>query len=105
MVKLPRLDPEGVAITARGPRHVAALAIERRGPRDDAGSVLLLDLTGVREGAQPRRIDRHIVGATSDARPETLDFTADGRWLVVAAEKDGGTLTLLDLGDVTGGGR
>ncbi len=100
--KLPRLDPEGIAITVRGSRHVAALAIERRAPNEPAGSVLLLELDGALEGRAPRKLARTIVGSTSEARPETLDFTSDGRWLVVAAERDGGTLTVLDMDDLLG---
>jgi hypothetical protein len=102
--KLPRLDPEGIAITVRGSRNVAALAIERRAPAEAAGSVLLLELDGALEGRAPRKLARAIVGATSEARPETLDFTSDGRWLVVAAERDGGTLTVLDMDVFLGGG-
>jgi DNA-binding beta-propeller fold protein YncE len=95
--KLPRLDPEGVALARVSGVPVAAIAIERRARQEDAGSVLLLDMSGVLEGEAPQRIARVVVGATSDARPETLDFSGDGRFLFVASERDGGTLTLIDV--------
>jgi DNA-binding beta-propeller fold protein YncE len=95
--KLPKLDPEGVAIARLGERTVAAIAIERTAPREEAGSVLLLDITGALSGRTPAKIGRHAVGAHAGARPETLDFTDDGRWLFVASERDGGTVTLFDL--------
>jgi DNA-binding beta-propeller fold protein YncE len=95
--KLPRLDPEGVAVARAGGIDLAAIAIERRTRHEEAGSVLLLDMSRIVEGQAPRKIARLIAGATSDARPETLDFTGDGRFLFVASENDGGTLTLVDV--------
>jgi DNA-binding beta-propeller fold protein YncE len=95
--KLPRLDPEGVALARVEGVEIAAIAIERRARREEAGSVLLLDVSGALEGRLPRKLARVVAGATSDARPETLDFTGDGRFLLVASERDGGTLTLIDV--------
>jgi hypothetical protein len=95
--KLPRLDPEGVAITSRGGSTIAAVAIERNKPGEDSGSVLFLDISESLRGGAPVKIDRRMVGSTAGARPETLEFTNDGRFLFVAAEKDGGTLSLFEI--------
>jgi hypothetical protein len=95
--KLPRLDPEGIAIATVRERTLAAIAIERRAPGEEGGSVLLLDVTAILEGSPPVRIGRAVVGASEDSRPETLAFTAEGRHIFVASERDGGTLTLLDV--------
>jgi hypothetical protein len=95
--KLPRLDPEGVALANPGGVPLLAVAIERKAPLEDGGSVLLLDVGGILDGAPPRRLDRRVVGANAGARPETLQFTADGRLLMVACEQDGGTLTFLEI--------
>ncbi|HNR97817.1 MAG TPA: hypothetical protein PKX48_04165 [Planctomycetota bacterium] len=95
---LPRLDPEGIALARWGTRMLAALAIERRAAREEAGSVLILDITDALAGAAPARIGRTIVGATESARPETLAFSPDGRYLFVAAEGDGGTITMIEIG-------
>jgi len=98
--QLPRLDPEGIAITRLGERTIAAVAIERNILSEAAGSVLLLDVTRAPEGKKPIRIARRTVGANPGARPETLDFTDDGRWLFVAAERDGGTITIIPAADL-----
>lgn len=99
---LPRLDPEGVAIVRLDQMTIAAIAIERTATREEAGSVLLLDVSGVLEGKAPSLIARHVVGANPGARPETLDFTVDGRHLFVASEQDGGTITLIDVESAAG---
>jgi DNA-binding beta-propeller fold protein YncE len=101
--QLPRLDPEGIAITRFGERTIAAVAIERNILAETAGSVLFLDVTRAHEGEKPVKIARHIVGANPGARPETLDFTEDGRWLFVASERDGGTITLIPSTDLAAG--
>ena len=101
--QLPRLDPEGMAITRIGERTIAAVAIERNTLAETAGSVLILDVTRAPEGEKPIKLARRIVGANPGARPETLDFTEDGRWLFVASEKDGGTITVISSADLASG--
>jgi DNA-binding beta-propeller fold protein YncE len=96
-VRLPRLDPEGVAIGRRGDAIVVALAIERQGPAEDAGSVLFLDPAGALDGGRPARIARRLVGANEGARPETLRFSREGGFLYVASERDGGTLSVIEV--------
>jgi DNA-binding beta-propeller fold protein YncE len=96
-VRLPRLDPEGVAVGRQGGLLLVALAIERQGPSDQAGSVLFLDPAGALEGGWPRKIARRVVGANEGARPETLRFSSDGSFLYVASERDGGTLSVIGL--------
>ena len=96
--KLPRLDPEGVVVLRRdrgGP--VAAVAIERRARDECCGSVVLLDMENALAGARPVKLSRILVGASDGARPETLDSSQDGRFLFVACERDGGTITLIRL--------
>lgn len=98
--QLPRLDPEGIAITRFGEKTIAAVAIERNILAETAGSVLFLDVTRASDGVKPIKIARRIVGANPGARPETLDFTDDGRWLFVATEQDGGTITIIPAADL-----
>ena len=86
-----------VAVAGKGRLSVVALAIERQGPRDEAGSVLFLDPTGALDGFRPIRIDRKVVGANPGARPETLRFSRDGSFLYVASERDGGTLSVIGV--------
>ncbi|MBN1444216.1 MAG: hypothetical protein JXA90_16005 [Planctomycetes bacterium] len=95
--RLPRIDPEGVTILDCGDRRVAAVALERKAPGEEAGSVLFLDLSGVLEGRTPLRVDRRIVGVNRGSRPEGIVASRDGRAVYVAVERDGGTLTRIGI--------
>lgn len=96
-LRLPRLDPEGVVIFPHGDRTLAAISIERSAPGEAAGSALFLDVTAAETGRAPVRVSRQVVGAHTGARPEGIVSTSDGRLVLIACERDGGTLTRIAL--------
>jgi DNA-binding beta-propeller fold protein YncE len=95
--KLPRLDPEDVALLERGETTVAAVALERNAKLEDRGSVLFLDVTGIVDGAVPTKLGRKLAGFVPGARPQMIAGTPDGRFVFTPNELDDGSLTRIEV--------